>query len=699
MANDAGNFTRALLGQGLGASWGDEAEAWLRSKIGEETYEQEMENIKQDYARYSQENPVIAAGAELAGGVLPMVASYLATPFTGGAAAPAAVATTARTAGALKTLAQNPYLRSMVLGGATGAVAGAGSSDPGERLEGVVPGAVVGTVLGGATPVAMRAASAGYNWLKDRLSGSAEYLNRRAARKVNQALERTPLTAEEVAARVLANRSAGPRSLTPAEAEARVAADRGMGVPSTLANVSKPTVSLGEVVAAKGEGAADVMETGLERNRTGQRERVMGQTKRGTGTQEDFYAQEQEMVQNLRSNADTLYDDAYSFGTVNDPTINRVLQNPRFKTFFDEAKKIADNEALAAELRGEDPTKYVLDDLFVADSAGNIVIAKQPDVRTLDYIKRGMDAVIDRGYKGEGMSSAEAASLKELKRSMVDALDRATEVDGVSAYRTARQQYAGDAEVLDALRLGRDDFKKLDSEQITSMMQGFSAAEQDAFRTGAVRNIYSMVMDPTANINAAQRLIGSPEMQRKLMPLFSSPAKFDLFKAAMERESQLFQQSNRILAGSPTARRTAGVAAFDEGEGLVGAALSDAMTTGWIGSLTNMAANLVSKASISDQVAERVAKLLVSSDPHEVAAAVRFLEKESAGAATAAATFNRAEAGAVMGLNTAYPPSPIYTGGEPADIEADSRRVPGDVMVGPDIEADIARQRAASSGR
>lgn len=675
MVNAAGNFTRALLGQGLGMGWGDEAEAWLRSKIGEETYAQEMEAIKQDYAKYSQENPFIAPVAEFAGGVLPMAASYFATPFTGGATAPAAIATTARTAGALKTLAQNPYLRSMLVGGTTGAVAGAGSSDPGERLEGAVPGAVVGTVLGGATPVAMRGAGAGYNWLKDRLSGSAEYLDRRAAKKVNEALTRS--------------------GLTPAEAEARVAADIGMGVPSTLANVSKPTVSLGEVVATKGENAADIMETGLDRNRVGQRERVMGQTRQGTGTQGDFYAQEQEMVQNMRNKASTLYDDAYSFGTVNDPTINRVLQNPQFKTFFDEAKKIADNEKVAAELRGEDPSKYVLDDIFIADSAGNITLSKLPDVRTLDYIKRGMDAVIDRGYRGEGMSSAEANSLKQLKKSMVDALDRATEVDGVSAYRTARQQYAGDAEVLDALRTGMDKFRALDSEQIVGMMKGFSAAEQEAFRTGAVRNIYSAVMNPTANINAAQRLIGSPEMQRKLMPLFGSPAKFDLFKAAMERESQLFQQSNRILAGSPTARRTAGVAAFDEGEGLVGAALSDAMTTGWVGSLTNMAANLVSKASISDQVAERVAKLLVSSDPHEVAAAVRFLEKESAGAAATAATFNRAEAGVVMGLNTAYPPSPIYTGGEPADIEADSRRVPGGVMAGPDIEADIARQREA----
>ena len=675
MANDAGNFTRALLGQGVSATWGDEAEAWLRSKLDDSPgYEQELENIKQDYAKYSQENPFIAPAAEFAGGVLPMVASYLATPFTGGATAPAAVATTARTAGALKTLAQNPYVRNMVIGGTQGGIAGAGSSDPGGRLEGAIPGTVVGTIFGAASPTVMRAGSSAYNWLKDRLSNSVQYLNTRAARKVNEALTRS--------------------GLTPAEAGARVEADRAIGVPSTLTNVSKPTVSLGEVVAAKGEGAADVMETGLERNRVGQRERVMGQTRQGTGTQGDFYAQEQDMVQNMRNKASTLYDDAYSFGTVNDPTINRVLQNPRFRTFFDEAKKIADNERLAAELRGEDPSKYVLDDLFVTDSAGNIVIAKQPDVRTLDYIKRGMDAVIDKGYKGGGMSSAEANSLKELKRSMVSALDKATEVNGVSAYKIARQQYAGDAEVLDALRSGMDDFRALDSEQIVGMMKGFSVAEQEAFRTGAVRNIYSIIMNPTSNINAAQRLIGSPEMQMKLLPLFGSQAKFDLFKNALERESQLFQQSGRILAGSPTARRTAGIAAFDEGEGLVGSALSGAIKTGWVGSLTNMAANLISKASISDNVAERVAKLLVSSDPHEVAAAVQFLERESAGVATAAKTFNRAETGVVMGLNTSYPPSPIYSGNEPADIEDDLTKqaiLPGS---GPNIEDDIRRLQA-----
>jgi hypothetical protein len=107
-----------------------------------------------------------------------------------------------------------------------------------------------------------------------------------------------------------------------------------------------------------------------------------------------------------------------------------------------------------------------------------------------------------------------------------------------------------------------------------------------------------------------------------------------------------------------------------------------------------MAANLISKASISNEVAERVAKLLVSSDPHEVAAAVQFLERESAGVATAAKTFNRAETGVVMGLNTSYPPSPIYSGNEPADIEDDLTKQASLPVSGPNIEDDIRRLQA-----
>lgn len=646
MASDALNFTRALVGQGLGMGWGDEAEAWLRAKVGEKSYEDNLKEINQDYAKFSEQNPYAAPIAEFAGGVLPMAASYLGTAMTGGAAAPAAVATTARSAGALarlaaqlgKTLPNNPLARGAVVGGGTGAIAGAGSAEEGSRTKGAIIGGTIGTGLGVGIPLAIRGGDALGTFVKDRFSRNPDYIERRASDKVNAALERS--------------------GITPAEAAASMSLDRAVGIPSTLANTTRPTVGLAEIISAKSERAGDTLGNVLEANKGGSRERVVGQARRGIGNKGDFYQQEQDMVQNLRANANNLYEDAYKFGTVNDPTITRVLQNPRFKSFFDEAKKIADNERLAAELRGENPSKYILDDIFIADELGNVALSKMPDVRTLDYIKRGMDAVIDKGYKGQGMSSAEANSLKGLKRSMVGALDKATEVDGVSAYKVARQQYAGDAEVLDALRTGMGDFKKLDPEQIVSMMKGFSTAEKEAFKTGAVRNIYATVMDPSSNINAAQRLIGSPEMRDRLMPLFESQAKFNMFRAALERESQLFQQSNRILSGSPTARRNAGIEAFDAGESAINAFVGNSITGGWVNSLMNMAATTATKAGISDDVAAKVAKLLSSSKPEEVAAAVKILERNSAKAQRSVTNLNVGETGTIMGAAVMAPGAP-----------------------------------------
>lgn len=666
---------RAAVGQGLGMGFGDEAEAWLRSKLDRSLgYDAELAKINKEYAQYSQENPFVAPALEFTGGAAPALAAMLATPATGGAAAPAAVAAGARTAGALSRLMSNPLARGAATGMGTGVVSGAGSAQPGDRTSGAIIGGTAGTVFGGGAPVAIRAGQGAARFLKDRLSRDPSYIENRAAAKVNAALERS--------------------GITPKEAAASMSLDRARGVPSTLANVTRPTVGLAEIVTAKSERAGDTLADVLEANKSGIRERVVGQTQRGVGNKGNFYQQEQDMIQNLRANADTLYDEAYKFGTVNDPTINRVLQNPRFKSFFDEAKKIADNEKLAAELRGDNPAKYVLDDIFIADEVGNITLSKLPDVRTLDYIKRGMDAVIDKGYKGEGMSSAEANSLKNLKKSMVSALDKATEVNGVSAYKTARGQYAGDAEVLEALRTGMDDFNKLKPEQITRMMKDFSTAEQEAFKTGAVRKIYSIVSDKTDNTDAAYRLIGSSEMRDRLIPLFPSQAKFDLFKAALDREHQLFQQANKILSGSPTARRQAGIEAFDEGESAINAFVGNSITGGWVNSLMNMAATTATKSGISDEVAAKVAKLLSSSNPAEVAAAVKILERSAAKGQQAVTKLNRGETGVIMGSTIASSPSPVDPEAKPPSIEADIGKeqesyYPGFQMMGPNIEDDI----------
>jgi hypothetical protein len=316
-------------------------------------------------------------------------------------------------------------------------------------------------------------------------------------------------------------------------------------------------------------------------------------------------------------------------------------------------------------------------------------LTKLPDVRTLDYIKRGIDATIEAGYKSaQGMSSAEANALKQLRNVYVNAIDEATG-GANSPYLKARQAYSGDMEVLDAMRAGMNDFNKLDHEQVIDMISKMGVAEKDAFRTGVVRDLYSKIMDPSSNINAAQRVIGSPEMQAKLQPLFDSPAKFDMFKSALEREAQLFQQSNRILGGAATGRRTQARERFEEGSG-VGTAVADAVSGGFWGSLTNMAARLARSATMTDEVAEKVGKLLMSSDPHEVAAAVKLIEQYDVKAAAGAARLGKGETGAIMGTTAAFPPSPIDPNAKPEDIDTpETGNFPGNLMTGPDIDADI----------
>ena len=674
--SDTANYFRAALGQGLGMGWGDEAEAWLRSKLrGGRPYEEEVADIRKNYGEFAQRNPMTSGAAELGGGLLPMAASLVGTAATGGVAAPAAAATAARTASILSRLAGSPYARGAATGAATGTVSGAGSAETGETAGGALAGGVGGTILGGTLPAVIRGGGAGYNWLRDRFLPTEKTVEAAAAGKINRAL--------------------GEAGMTPADVEARVAADRMRGIPSTAANADPALVDLAETVAQRSGASGRRVEAVLGKQTEGARERTYGQIRQGLGTRNrNYYADEDRMLSDLRRQADNVYQQAYDFGLVDDARIKRVLETPAFRNFYNRAREIAENEALAAELRGESAqavAKYRLPEIYGPHAKG--ALTEIPDVRTLDYIKRGIDATIDRGFRGEGISTAEANGLRDLRKVFVNAIDEATtDARGFSPYRAARQAYAGDMEVLNALRTGMNDFRKLDHEEIAKMFSGMSAAEKDAFRTGVDRHLYDMIMTPSRNVNAARTVIGSPEMTQKLAPLFDTPAQFNVFKAALEREAQLFQQSNRVLGGSATARRAQARERFEEGPA-VGPAVADAITGGFGNSLTHLAARVARSATMTDDVAEKVSSMLMSSQPAEVAAAVKLLEEYGARAARGAANLSRGEQGAIVGTVSAMQPAPP---GPEGDVQRDITREieRGPFVGGPDIEADIAAERA-----
>jgi len=659
-ADKALGAARAAIGQGLGMGWGDEAEAWLRAKSGEGTYEQNLAKIRNEYGQYSKENPFVSGAAEFTGGMIPGVAAMM---IPGGQGAGAA-ALQRSTAGALARLA--------AAGATTGAVSGAGSAEEGKRGSGAVTGSLIGGTLGVAIPVGLRTGKGAYNWLRERLAPTENVIAQRAARTMTEALNEA--------------------DLTPKDIELMMKADRAMNVPSRVANVTPALADLAETVAQRvGRGTRKV-EKGLQEQRLGSRERAYQQTVKGLKPGQ-YYEDEQRMVKELRDSAKSIYDKAYAAGDVDDPRVSEVLKHPAFKGFFDKARQIADTEAMAAKLRGEDPAKYALPEIykpsgkFDAKGVEILELVKLPDVRTLDYIKRGIDATIDSGFRGQGMSTAEASALRDLRKQFVNAID-----ENVPAYKEARKSYAGDMEIIEAMRTGLKDFGKLDHEQIVKMVAGMSQAEKEAFRTGVARSLYSKIMDPSGNFNAAEKIIGSPETQAKLQPLFDNAGQFKLFKNAMEREAQLFHQSNKILGGAQSAKRIEMRKAFDEESG-VGAAIADAVTGGFWNSLMKLGANGIRNANLSEAKANKLADMLMSKNPSEVAATVKLLEDYATKAAPRALKASAAEAGAVTGTASAIFPAPSAPEALP-NIESDASYAgapPGVAL--PDIEKDIEEEK------
>lgn len=654
---DSRGAMRATLGQGLGMGWGDEGEAWIRSKLGEGKYEDLVKQIRQEYGQYSKKNPIASGALEFAGGAAPGVAAMM---IPGGQAIGAA-ALQRSTMGALGRLAG--------IGAGTGAVGGAGAANEQDRLTGAGTGAVTGAIVGTALPTALRGTGVGYKWLRDRLFPTDATAKNRA----------TALLADAVTAR--GNRPG-------VDITATMDADKLLGVPSVVANVSPATARLARGVQKRSSEAADIIEPKLYEQRAGTRERVYGQADKGLKPG-DYFADEEQLVKELRAKAKGLYDKAYDVGEVNDPKMLSILELPELGRAWHTARKIADADASAAKVRGEDPAKYALRDVYKATvdpktSVMSFEVQTLPDVRTLDYMKKALDAQIRAGYKSDDAAVlANTVAMKDIRNGLRDRLKAL-----VPEYKDALSQYKGDVEVIDAMRAGFKDFPGMKHEQVTKLVSAMSPTELEAFRTGVARGIYSQVMTPSGNVNAAQKLMG-PEMQSKFAPLFDSPAHFQLFKNAIDRESQLFQQSSRILGGSDTAENLALGRMIEGGGGSeTGSLAASAITGGFWPSLVHTTLSNLKPGQMTEKTASKLADMLMAKDPHEVAAAVKLLGEKAIPKAARAAT---AETGAVTGTTAAIFPAPPEASAAP-DIESDIASQ-SKVHEGPDIEADLAKMK------
>ena len=602
------NFARGV-GQGAGFSFGDEAIARVRAQIENRPYEEVLDEERAKYAAFANKHPYAALGTELVSGAVPTIAASFV---------PGGQPATAVGAANLMSRGQRLYNLAKASGsaGAQGFISGMGAAegDMGDRFsEGAKTGAET-AVLGPVIGKVVTKTGQGLKAVKNAVMPSATHASDVAIQKVLKAMGRDDIGMQSV--RDILNR------------------DRALAVKSTLSDVSPSLTSLGEAVITKPGPGRKQLGTIMEDRLASGRDDVSKRVGQQVGKGQNFVQQEDQMLATLRGNANNMYDNAYAFGTVNDPRIMRVLEDDTFKQAYKEARAIANKERRTAELRGEDTSRFDLKPIYTVDSAGNTTINQAPDVRTLDYIKRGIDALIDKGYKGDGMSSAEASALKNLKKEFVNVIDEATTVNGQSAYKQARSKYAGDREVLDALQLGRVDFlsPKLLPDRAKAMVAKMSDAEKDALRIGAAQSILTQIGETPNQVNAAQRVIGATNTKQRLAALFDDPNEYQLFEAALMREADLFRNAQQMVRGSRTANKTEAVKDLNSKEGMfdiAGEAID--MATSTPGTLVSRVLKFLSNsAPLSEKSAAKLSTMLKASAPADIDKVLTQLEQGAA---------------------------------------------------------------------
>lgn len=331
-------------------------------------------------------------------------------------------------------------------------------------------------------------------------------------------------------------------NLSPAEWAARTRRARRSGVPARALDMGPDGMrDLAETALTQSQTEGPTLTKELSERQAGSRERTVDQLNKNLKPDE-FFSQEEKLRESLYKNAEQPYQQAFdAHPAVRSEALMDIMDTPAGKEAVKRAIKSMKNKP------GMKMGK--------ADISGMV---SKPSLQFLDSVKRQLDDMIrkEEGTGANYQATEHGRDLRKLRSALVDELDLATtDESGTSLYKSARDIYSGDLEVIDALRSGREDFGRLQPEQIRKAVNKMSFAEKDAFRSGVYQNLLETLEGPSQDIAAAKRLVGSPEMIKKLELLFDTPVQFKLFKDALDLEAEMFDKSKRTINVGETARR------------------------------------------------------------------------------------------------------------------------------------------------
>ena len=526
------------LAQGATFGFADELEALTKSLAGQGTYEQNLAALELAKQKYGQQNPKTALATEIAGGL-----PYALVPFLG----------TAKYAQMAKDAA--PLVRAGVTAGAsavtgalTGALSGAGGAGVGERMAGAQTGGAFGGLVGGAAPAVTKGLGMAGSKVVDVTSGIP--VVQQVGKAIGMATGQTVDAANRAKAKLL--EAMYRDKVSPADLEKMIkAATKPVGIVDIAGENVK---SLADVAQKYPSEARQAAKLALEERAAGQGERIQGDISKYLGGFTDPFEYTNAIAQRQKQLSSPLYQKAYAYGEVTDPAVLKFLELPQFKTASKEAQAL-----LAAE--------------------GRTVDMSRPTVETLDNIKRGLDALIEKETDSFGKVSKLGQIYKTKKNEFLSELDSA-----VPDFGRARAAFAGEAELLDATKLGKDFYKQTASEA-NRTFTALSPSEQEAYKVGALDAVKEKITTAKDTADIRKRIFGSPAERDRVSSLFPDTDTFKQFEKDMMTESMMRKTQEKILGNSATAERQLGMQQLEAEPSFLGQMIEQGPLKGTLGYL------------------------------------------------------------------------------------------------------------------
>ena len=556
--------------QGISLGYADELQAGGESLINRATggrvgspYADSMARQRGERQQFQQDNPWASAAATATGAVVPSAASAMF-------AAPAAIASGGKSAfdllrnslfgGGTSVRPVNTVVGAVREGARAGAVpgfvAGAGTAEPGQRLEGAIGGTVLGGVVGGAVGGAMQGGQVLARKAEPYLRRVVDWLNVESG-SMSRAVPAGPgapggipsITSAE--AKIL--RAMEEDGVAPEAAAAALERARQANVPLGLVDVGgQPLQRLTRAVRTlPGEGSAIVDKQFATRSK-GQQDRLIGQLERGFGRTSSGNAglRSDQLLQQARSDSGPFYRALDQLGEIQDPsTVRRVMETPFVRQQMQAVE--------AGRLAVGRPVQALYDD------AGNL--ARPLTFRDLDIAKQQIDQSLKASYQqgprpdnsAPPLSRDMLNNLRDLRRELVGNADA---LPGGEIYARARASYAGPAQARDAFESGRNLFRgQSELADVQAARIAASPAERKWIERGAIESIRGKIdrtPDLTGNRNALSSFYGNRAERAKVQEVVN-PRRRGLLDEALMMENQAAQTSNYVVKGTQTADKTA----------------------------------------------------------------------------------------------------------------------------------------------